>query len=151
MEYAQPGRYSVGLAVANPAGQDQLFRTDYICAIDGPPDAIVGLIHSKDVFTALLDGTDCRLRDLAHPIDFVPETMRGHRLLDKFISEKKHLVAVADEYGGFEGIVTLEDVLECLLGSEIVDEHDRHADMQLVARRMAQQQHEAQVPEQGGE
>jgi len=71
------------------------------------------------------------------PIDFVPETMRGHVLLDKFIKEKKHLVAVVDEYGGFEGIVTLEDVMECLLGSEIVDEHDKHEDMQLVARRMA--------------
>ena len=72
-----------------------------------------------------------------HSIDFVPETMRGDHLLDKFISEKKHLVAIVDEYGGFEGIVTLEDVLECLLGSEIVDEHDRYADMQHAARQMA--------------
>ena len=111
-------------------------------------DKIVGLIHSKDVFSALVDGTQTRyLRDLMHPIDFVPETMRGDHLLDKFIAEKKHLVAVVDEYGGFEGIVTLEDVLECLLGSEIVDEHDRHADMQHAARKRAQERTQEQEPE----
>lgn len=107
------------------------------------PDAICGLIHSKDVFPALVDADpNLRLRDLAHPIGFVLETMRGDLLLDKFIAEKKHLFAVVDEYGGFEGIVTLEDVLECLLGSEIVDEHDAHADMQHVARVRAQERAE---------
>ena len=65
------------------------------------------------------------LRELVHPIDFVPEAMPGHKLLDKFIQEKKHMVAVVNEYGGFEGVVTLEDVLECLIGVEIVDEHDK--------------------------
>lgn len=107
---------------------------------DGNPDSIVGLLHGRDLFLAVLKGNDsARLRDLAQPLDFVPEGMKGHQLLDKFIVEKKHLVAVVDEYGGFEGIVTLEDVLECLLGSEIVDEHDRHADLRQVARRMAEE------------
>jgi len=109
------------------------------------PDKIVGLIHSKDVFSALVGGKQTgHLRDLMRPIDFVPETMRGDHLLDKFIAEKQHLVAVVDEYGGFEGIVTLEDVLECLLGSEIVDEHDRHADMQHAARKMAKERSQEQ-------
>ena len=65
-----------------------------------------------------------------HPIRFVPETMPAHALLDMFLKERVHMVAVADEYGGFEGVVTLEDVLECLLGEEIVDEHDEIRDMQ---------------------
>ena len=48
------------------------------------------------------------------------------------------MVALLDQYGSFEGVVTLEDVLECLLGAEIVDEHDRIADLQELARRRAQ-------------
>ena len=70
-----------------------------------------------------------------HPIEFVPETMRAHELLNLFLQKRKHMVAVADEYGGFEGVVTLEDVLECLLGQEIVDESDEIEDMQELALR----------------
>jgi CBS domain containing-hemolysin-like protein len=107
---------------------------------DREPDHIVGMVYRREVFDALVRGErDRTLRDLMHRLDFVPDTMRGHQLLDKFIKEKKHMVAVVDEYGGFEGVVTLEDVLECLIGSEIVDEHDRHPDMQLLARQRAQQ------------
>jgi CBS domain containing-hemolysin-like protein len=61
--------------------------------------------------------------------------MKAHELLALFLRERKHLVAVVDEYGGFDGIVTLEDVLECLLGEEIVDEHDEVVDMQKHAKR----------------
>ncbi|MEM7199554.1 MAG: hemolysin family protein [Planctomycetota bacterium] len=105
---------------------------------NGNPDAIVGIVHGKDVFRAILAGDRERpIRELAQPVDIVPETMTGGDLLNKFIKERKHLMVVVDEYGGFEGIVTLEDVLECMLGSEILDEHDEHADMQLVARRQA--------------
>ena len=70
-------------------------------------------------------------------VDFVPEGIKGPALLEQFIRGKRHIVAVIDEFGGFEGIVTLEDVLEQLLGSEIVDEHDQHVDMQDFARRQA--------------
>lgn len=106
---------------------------------DRDPDHIVGMVLRREVFDALVKGKpNQKLRDLMHPIDFVPDTMRGHQLLDLFIIKKKHMVAVVDEYGGFEGVVTLEDVLECLLGSEIVDEYDRHADMQQLARQRAE-------------
>lgn len=105
---------------------------------DREPDHIVGMVYRRDVFDALVRGErELTLRDLSRPIDFVPDSMRVHQLLDKFIKEKTHIVCVVDEYGGFEGVVTLEDVLECLLGSEIVDEHDRHADMQQLARQRA--------------
>ena len=79
------------------------------------------------------------LRDLMHPMRFVPETMAAHELLNLFLDERFHMAAVADEYGGFEGVVTLEDVLECLLGKEIVDEHDQIDDMQVHARKQAEQ------------
>ena len=81
------------------------------------------------------------LRHLMHEVTFVPETMRGHQLLDLFVKHKRHFACVIDEYGGFEGVVTLEDVLERLLGSEIVDEHDRYPDMQQLARRRALELH----------
>ena len=62
----------------------------------------------------------------------------ANRLLRTFITGRQHLAVVVDEFGGMEGVVTLEDVLEELLGEEIVDEHDRHVDMQAYARRRAE-------------
>jgi len=101
------------------------------------PDQVIGLVHRREVLDAAIQRPDdsLRLTDLLHPIQFVPETMPANELLDHFIRERTHMAAVSDEYGGFEGVVTLEDVLECLLGAEIVDEHDEFEDMQAVARR----------------
>ncbi len=102
----------------------------------GDPDRVIGVVHGREVFAAAVAGRQSDLlRDLMHPIEFVPETMRAHELLNLFLQERKHMVAVADEYGGFEGVVTLEDVLECLLGQEIVDEADEIEDMQELALR----------------
>ncbi len=112
----------------------------------GNPDEIVGLVHRREVFDAVLSsdhGCELILRDLAHPLIFVPETMKGHELLKHFLKERVHMVAVADEYGGFEGVVTLEDVLESMLGEQIVDEHDQDRDMQKLARERSRMRHEA--------
>ena len=101
----------------------------------GDADSIVGVVMRRDVLQAGLDGrAQKRLRELMQPIAFVPETMPAHELLGEFIRERRHLVAVADEYGGFEGVVTLEDVIEEMLGQEIVDEYDVHDNMQSAAR-----------------
>ncbi|MEM7048832.1 MAG: hemolysin family protein [Acidobacteriota bacterium] len=101
-------------------------------------DEVRGLVLRREVVDRLLaDEASLTLGDLMRPMEFVAETMRGHELLNKLIQERQHMVGVTDEYGGFEGVVTLEDVLECLLGSEIVDEHDLHDDLQEVARRRA--------------
>jgi CBS domain containing-hemolysin-like protein len=101
---------------------------------DGGVDRVIGLVHRQEILKAAVAGnTDCTLRELMSPIYFVPETMAAHRLLSLFLRERSHLVAVIDEYGGFDGVVTLEDVLECLLGEEIVDEQDEIEDMQQLA------------------
>ena len=101
----------------------------------GNPDAIVGLVFRRDVLEAALDGRGAEpLRSLVVPLKFVPETLPANELLRVFIGERRHMVAVADEYGGFEGVVTLEDVVERMLGQRIVDEFDVHEDLQSVAR-----------------
>jgi CBS domain containing-hemolysin-like protein len=61
--------------------------------------------------------------------------MPAHQLLDLFLKRHRHLFCVKDKNGVFTGVVTLEDVLESLLGREIVDEKDLHEDMQVLARR----------------
>lgn len=103
-----------------------------IPVIDGQDlDRVIGLVYRRELFDAIALGTDgTQVRDLMHPILFVPPSMPAHELLSMFVKERKHIVAVANEHGGFEGVTTLEDVLESLLGQKIVDEHDEHEDMQ---------------------
>lgn len=107
-------------------------------------DRVIGLVHRREVFDTALRQPEANLilRDLMRPIRFVPETIPAHELLELFLAERVHMVAVADEYGGFEGVVTLEDVIEQMLGSEIVDEHDRVDDMQVMALERAAEREE---------
>ena len=62
--------------------------------------------------------------------------------MDRFIHERVHIMMVVDEYGGFAGLLTLEDVLETLIGLEIVDEFDDTEDMQVLARKLWQKRAE---------
>ncbi len=88
---------------------------------DGDLDRIVGLIHIKDLFRAEVAADD--LRTVARPLKFVPESTALDRLLARMRAERLHLVAVLDEYGGVSGIVTLENVIEEIVGP-IQDEFD---------------------------
>ncbi len=103
------------------------------------PEDIVGLVYRREVLQALAeDRHQMRLFELTRPVEFVPERMRLDRLLVRFLESRIHLFAVLDEYGGLAGVVSLEDVLEEILGKEIVDETDQVADMQELARRRRQ-------------
>lgn len=89
---------------------------------EGTIDNVVGLIHERDFYNAYLTGD----KDIAHfiqDISFTTEYTRISTLLKQLQREKIHMAAVSDEYGGLVGIVTLEDILEELVG-EIWDEHD---------------------------
>jgi len=112
-------------------------------------DRILGLVHRREVVDAALERPDENLviQDLVHEMPRVPESMPAHRLLNLFLDERRHMVAVVDEYGGFEGVVTLEDVMECLLGREIVDEYDEFEDMQAEARVRGQRTAEPDTSE----
>lgn len=78
---------------------------------------------------------DVPLRDLAREIRSVPETTSIAQVLDEFISQQQHIFLVFDEYGGTAGIITMEDALESLLGTEITDESDLAADLREIARQ----------------
>lgn len=87
-------------------------------------DDIVGVVHAKDLMRAHLDGRDNDpVRDLARAPRFVPETKQADHLLREMQAERYHLAIVVDEYGGTAGLVTMEDLLEEVVG-EIVDEFD---------------------------
>jgi CBS domain containing-hemolysin-like protein len=103
---------------------------------DDNPDEIVGIVHRAKVFDALAkDEFDRTVRDLMLPADFVSDGTPANELLDDFLGKRRHLFCVVNDSGAFIGVVSLEDVVECLLGAEIVDESDLHEDMQEVARQ----------------
>ena len=100
---------------------------------EGSLDHIIGYVSIKDALRHAWMGWPIELRKMLHRPIFVPETMPLDRLLELFQKERNQLAIVLDEYGGTEGLVTLEDVLEELVG-EIHDEH-RQADAQAFVQR----------------
>lgn len=102
---------------------------------DDDPENIVGIVYRREVLEALANDQDTtRLGDLMKPVRFVLETMTLDRVLVKFLESRMHLFVVLDEYGGVSGVVSLEDVLEEILGKEIVDETDEVVDMRELAK-----------------
>ena len=104
--------------------------------VEGEPDNIIGVALRSDVSMALLSGeSDKTLRNIVVTPDNVPEDMYLNELLKRFIITRRHLFCVRNSYGEYIGIVTLEDIIESLIGEEIVDELDIHEDMQELAKR----------------
>ncbi len=88
-------------------------------------DNIVGIIHAKDLIPYLMnDHKPKSLKEITRPAYFVPESKKIDELLREFQQEKTHMAIVVDEYGGTAGLVTLEDVIEEIVG-EIQDEYDK--------------------------
>lgn len=85
-------------------------------------DNIIGVVMTKDLLRHMVDPS-LTLRDLVRPAVFIPETKRLNVLLQEFRSNRNHIAVVIDEHGGITGLVTLEDVLEQIVG-EIEDEYD---------------------------
>ncbi len=86
-------------------------------------DNLMGIVYSKDIFKANTKGDDWNLKDLMRPVHYVYNSARLNRVLKDFQSKKIHVGLVIDEYGGTEGLIAMEDILEELVG-EIQDEHD---------------------------
>jgi CBS domain containing-hemolysin-like protein len=103
---------------------------------DRDTEDVVGIVLTKELFIALAEGKkDMRLTDLMRPIHFVVETAPLNRVLLEYLELREHLFVVIDEYGGLSGLITLEDILEEILGREIVDESDQVPDKRELARQ----------------
>ena len=101
---------------------------------DGPED-IVGIVLAKELFRALVDGKkDLTIKEIMRPTRFVVEAAHLNNVLMDFINTREKLFAVIDEYGGLSGVISLEDVLEEILGREILDEYDQVDDKRKLAR-----------------
>jgi len=91
------------------------------------PDNIIGILYVKDTLKNLLDSDlTCEVRNLLRKPIFVPETIRTAELLENMRREHIHIAIIVDEYGGVAGLVTMEDILEQIVG-EIQDEYDQEA------------------------
>ena len=88
-------------------------------------DEVIGILLAKDLLPYFMDGgeTGFNVRDILRPAVFIPESKRLNVLLKEFRASRNHIAVVVDEYGGVAGLVTIEDVLEQIVG-EIADEHD---------------------------
>jgi magnesium and cobalt transporter len=91
-------------------------------AVDGERDDVVGILLAKDLLR-LCTGEEVHLREWLRPAIFVPESKRLNVLLREFRASRNHIAIVVDEYGGVSGMVTIEDVLEQIVG-DIEDEYD---------------------------
>jgi len=103
--------------------------------IDDDRDDVIGILLAKDLLAAVVTAGkfDFDLRELLRPAVFIPESKRLNVLLREFRARRNHMAIVVDEYGGVAGIVTIENVLEQIVG-EIDDEHDVDDDAPIVQR-----------------
>lgn len=99
-------------------------------------DSVSGYVMTKDVLRAALAGRHAApISKLKRDVDFIPENISLDQALELFLQKKQHLLMVVDEYGGVEGLLTLEDVMETMLGVEIVDEADHVVDLRALAKQ----------------
>jgi putative hemolysin len=91
---------------------------------EGELDRMVGILYNKDIFKALQENSDFRIRDHLHPAYFVPSSLRISELLKQLQRRRLAMALVVNEFGEVEGLATLEDLLEEIVG-EIRDEYDR--------------------------
>jgi CBS domain containing-hemolysin-like protein len=98
-------------------------------------DDIKGFALKTEIFRTAQEKPETQLKDMLRPLVVVRDNLNLHDLFELMMKDSLHIALVVDEYGGTEGVVTLEDFIETLLGLEIVDEVDRVEDMQEIARR----------------
>ena len=130
--FALPETWTVGEVLEN----HPKIRFSRIPIFASDRDEITGFVLKVDLLLRAAEHQkDTPLTELRRPLAVAPKSLTLRRLFDRLMNERDHLALVVDEYGGTEGLVTLEDLLETLLGLEIVDEADAVHDMQLLARR----------------
>jgi len=131
---------SVIFAVEENQSINELIKTagikkfSRIPVYSGSIDHIIGVVFSKQIYQVALENENKKLEDLMVPIFSINEKIPVSYALDMFIKRKEHMFLVTDSYDQTEGILTLEDCIETLLGIEIMDELDTTEDMRKLAR-----------------
>lgn len=105
---------------------------------DGNPDEVTGFVLRTDALLALHQNPEAEatLATVRRPLEMVHQHLELDRLFQRFIKNRHQIMLVMDERGSVVGLVTLEDVVETIFGFEIMDEHDKVADLQDYARRL---------------
>jgi CBS domain containing-hemolysin-like protein len=125
-------------AIPNNSSLDQISRAfqqygySRLAVYEGSLDNVLGFLHSKDVMPFLLCPEKFRLAETLQPPLYVVDTARLEDVLRQMQKAKSHFGFVVDEHGGLEGIITLEDLLEEIVG-DISDEHDEEVNEQIIA------------------
>jgi CBS domain containing-hemolysin-like protein len=133
-------RTVVTLANEEMTLEDFLMNKDYLRFSRIPvysenQDTLTGYVFRQTVFEKLAEQQyNLKLKDIKKQIVITPHTKQVFTLWEQLLEKKEHLALVVDEYGGMDGILTMEDIIETLLGFEIVDEKDTVSDMQQFAR-----------------
>lgn len=111
-------------------------RHSRVPVYDNDPDDVVGIVLRKDLLIKIADDQeDLTLSDIMQPVHFVPESAPLTKVLIDFYERHQHLFVVVDEYGAFTGVISLEDIIEEIVGREIMDETDKTMDMRELARK----------------
>lgn len=119
--------------------ENQELRVSRIPVYADNPDNITGLVLKDEIYKEMaLDNDHKTLADIRRQIIIVERNLPIPTLLDKLVESKNHMALVVDDYGTVTGLVTMEDVIETLLGLEIMDESDDVADLQQQARKIWQ-------------
>ena len=127
------------LTLEEASGNVQKWEHSRFPVYDEDMEDVVGVVLTKELFIALREEKqDVHLTELMRPAHFVAETATLNSVLMEFLGSRQQLFIVLDEYGGLSGLISLEDVLEEILGREIVDESDMVMDKRALARQRRQ-------------
>jgi len=99
-------------------------RYSRLPVFENDDDNIIGIIYQKDIFDMLYKSEKKTLKELIRPVLFIPETQKINQLLREFLKKRMHMAIAIDEFGSISGLVTLEDIIEEIVG-EISDEHEK--------------------------
>jgi CBS domain containing-hemolysin-like protein len=115
--------------------EESIFKFSRIPVHSGSIEDVTGLVLTKRIFKQLLKNKKATLKEIKKDMFAINENVPVSKALDLFISKKEHMFLVKDSYDQTEGILTLEDCVETILGVEIMDESDTTADMRELAKR----------------
>ncbi len=115
---------------------EEYLQYSRIPVYSGNIDNVTGYVLKSDVLEQLAKNrSNQKLKDLKRPLTIFFEHASVPRLFEELILKREHIALVIDEYGGMQGLVTMEDIIEAILGFEIVDEKDTVIDMQELAKK----------------